>query len=348
MAILLVACSTKPATDSATATATSTVEAATRPSAETPTGRPTTASRGSPALPSASSDPDWPPARKPRDGACTADGLLAKGTLRTSTIDLHSYARLLGETFRKDVVVAGDLATPKGKPPCVEQCLDFEDAITDFEQAFSLSGAPLTMRRGAALISYRTQPTATSVPGSSPAVDLSLSRVASGDVAKLLGDVSKRAVGSVPDGELSIFTRGRPALDALALVADAAGATLTNKGTALEFGGGNLPPRGGTTTELTKQAPATIERDVLAPTEDIGAMKVVALVSSPTDTVRAALRSPGSRVTWVVKVGDFIGKPRLARVDNEEVMVNARVSRIHCLGVDFEYQDKNKAWLFLK
>ena len=72
------------------------------------------------------------------------------------------------------------------------------------------------------------------------------------------------------------------------------------------------------------------------------------MVRGATDVVRAALRSQDGERTWVVKVGDFVGKPRLRRVGNNDVMVNARVERIHCLGVEFRYEDKNISGLFLR
>lgn len=350
IALLLVACKPPEATSDSAVTATSAppVEVATRVSAASPSARPTTASRGAPAQPSASADDDKPPARPPRVGACTDDGLLAKGTVRTAGIDLHSYARVLGDAFKKDVLIAGDLASPKDKPPCVEWCLDFEDTAKDFEQAFKLTGAPLTMRRGAALISYRTQPDAAAVLAPSPAVDLNLTRVGSADLTRLLGDVSKRKIAGVPEGALSVFVRGRPALDTLALLADAAGTTLVAKGNEISFAGGNLPGGRAPESTLTPPAPGNVQRDVLAAMEDVSAMKLVALVNSPSGDVRAALRSPNGSLVWVVRVGDFIGKPRIVKVDQNEVASNARVERIHCLGIEFVYDDKSRAWLFLK
>jgi hypothetical protein len=291
------------------------------------------------------SDPDSPPARPPRAGACSDDGLLAKGALRTSKLDVHSYARLLGTLFKKDVIVGGDLASPK-LTPCAGDCLDLEDRASDFEQAFALSGAPLTVRRGAALVSFRTLASASKVLGPSPDVDLSFARIDSADLVKLLGDASKREIEGMPDGELSTLVRRRPALDTLALIADVAGTTLSARGNDVVVDpGGALP--GAKPSPQKLRTPDPGDRQAAAGSEDVSSLRVAALVRGPQGDPLAVLHSRARGLTWVVRGGDFVGKPQ--QLPRGDATMSLRVSRIHCLGVEFSFGErKTDAWLFLE
>ncbi|MBL8741990.1 MAG: hypothetical protein JNK04_12875, partial [Myxococcales bacterium] len=249
-------------------------------------------------------------ARPPRDGMCNPDGTLANSAIRTSKLGLHAYARLLGDVYRKDLVIAGDLAAPGGRP-CSGDCLDIEDRAAGFEPALALAGAPVVMRRGAAIVSSHVKPVPSPVAGASPAVDFDLERGNGAELARIMGDISKRKVLGAPDGEITIFVRNRPALDVLALIADAAGTTTAPRGSDVAVApGGELPPMTPSTQTLRPagDAPRT-SAWVMAESDPIESLRVAALISSPTGTVRAVLRAPAGP-GWVVKVGDYIGKAR--------------------------------------
>ena len=146
----------------------------------------------------------------------------------------------MSEAFRKDVVVAGEHAGPDGRT-CV-RCLDVEGKAQNLEQALSLAGARPTMRRGAALLSARLNAVGSPIPGPSRAVDFDLARGSGANIARILGDISKRDVAGFPDGEITVRVRGRPAFDLLALMADVAGTSLASEGTRINVAPGGLLP----------------------------------------------------------------------------------------------------------
>ncbi len=298
--------------------------------------------------PSSAAVSEAPPAKQPKAGVCEPDGSLTHGAVRASQTDMHNYARLMSEAFRKDVVVAGEHAGPDGRT-CV-RCLDVEGKAETLEEALSLAGARPTMRRGAALLSARLTSVGSPIPGPSRPVDFEFARGSAAEIARIMGDISKREVTGFPDGEITVRVRGRPAFDLLALLADVAGTRLASAGTRITVAPGGLLPalRPETGTSEPGDAPAPI-LDVIARAEPVANMRLEALIRSPSGA-RALVRSR-QRATpgWVVRVGDHIGKAHTVEAPSGlQRLVNARVERIHCLGVDLSFEGSDKIQLLLQ
>ncbi len=272
-------------------------------------------------------------------GMCEADGALRAGSLRSSRVDLHDYARLLADLFRVDLLVFGDLPDPRGDD-CPGPCFDLDERIEGFESALKLSGARVTMRSGVALVgALKSERAAPALAGPSRDVDLSFFRFSAAAIAQLLSDVHKKPIKGFPDGEITIVVRGLPALKILGLMAEAAGTSIRVAAGALEVQpGGALPPVRSSLIE--KKPPGVIQRDVFAVDHAVEELRASVVVAAPKAGVLRALVAPKVKggLAWVVRVGDFVGKERVLASSAGELRVHARVERIHCQGIDVVFE----------
>jgi hypothetical protein len=268
---------------------------------------------------------------------CDAAGALKPGAIRLHGVDAHDAAGFFAELYRANVVAIGEAEDPRGDA-CPGPCLSVDATAPTLADAARAAGLRASARGPLVLVGPAELPKARSRLPAGALIDFDLRRARSTKVAEILGDILKREVRGMPEGDVTLAVRGVSASEVLALMIDALG------GTATVAADGSVTVSGGAATPLSPGAASCPSEGVQAPVAlrcvDVADLRVAAVGQSgsgPPIALLTARTKEGVRfISARVRPGAEVGSSFVARRPEGEYAQHAKVVRIDCKGVELD------------